>query len=151
MKTMERFLGLGTQTVNQLPPKVTAIQEKTRAAFPLTFGHASSYVSEGVAIIGDAAHRVHPLAGQGANLGFGDVVCLTEVLGRAVYNGSSLSDINYLLEYERSRLKVNVPMLLGCHGLHHIYGNEFSPLVLARSIGLRVTDSIPPLKVTKYF
>lgn len=148
MKSLEAFLGSGLQTIKQLPPKITAVQEKTRAAFPLTFGHASTYVSEGVAIIGDAAHRIHPLAGQGANLGFGDVQSLTEVLGKAVYNGSSLSDVTYLLEYEKSRLMANVPLLLGCHGLHHLYGNECSPIVLARSIGLRITDSIPPLKVS---
>lgn len=151
MKSVEAFLGSSHQTVKQLPPRVVAVQEKTRAAYPLTFGHASAYVSEGVAIIGDAAHRVHPLAGQGANLGFGDVVALTEALGKAVYSGSNLSDINYLLEYERARLQANVPMLLGCHGLNHMFGNEFSPIVLARSVGLRVVDSIAPLKVYLFY
>lgn len=147
MKTLEAVLGVGSKTVKQLPPKVTGLQEKSRAAYPLTFGHASSYVSEGVALVGDAAHRIHPLAGQGVNLGFGDVLCLTDILGRAVYSGSSLGNLTYLLDYERTRLKANVPIMLGCHGIQRLYCNEFSPIVLARSIGLQISESVPILKV----
>jgi ubiquinone biosynthesis monooxygenase Coq6 len=147
MKSMESLFGIGSKTVKQLPPKVIGLQEKTRAAYPLTFVHASSYVSEGVALIGDAAHRVHPLAGQGVNLGFGDVVCLTDILGKAVYSGGDMGNLTYLLEYEKARLQANVPIMLGCHGIQRLYCNEFSPIVLARSIGLQITESIPILKV----
>lgn len=119
----------------------------SRAAFPLGMGHAASYISEGVALIGDAAHRVHPLAGQGVNLGFGDVVCLTELLGDVVYNGGSIGDINSLLKYERTQLQKNVPIILGVHGLQRLYCSNFGPLVVARGIGLNLTNSLPPLKV----
>ncbi|CAO1429231.1 unnamed protein product [Diamesa tonsa] len=146
LKIVGSACGMKNTTVQQLPPKVQQIVEGSRAAFPLGFGHAASYVCGGAALIGDAAHRVHPLAGQGVNLGFGDVLTLTEVLSEAVYNGSSLNNLQYLLKYEQQRLKANVPILLGVHALQRLYCNEFTPLVLARSIGLKLTNNLPPLK-----
>lgn len=146
LKIVGSACGMKNTTVQQLPPKVQQIVEGSRAAFPLGFGHAASYVCGGAALIGDAAHRVHPLAGQGVNLGFGDVLTLTEVLSEAVYNGSRLNDLQYLLKYEQQRLKANVPILLGVHALQRLYCNEFTPLVLARSIGLKLTNNLPPLK-----
>ncbi|KAJ0063115.1 hypothetical protein NL108_012571, partial [Boleophthalmus pectinirostris] len=74
----------------QLPPSVAAIGPKTRVMFPLGLGHASEYIRHRVALIGDAAHRVHPLAGQGVNLGFGDVASLTHLLSQAAFNGKDL-------------------------------------------------------------
>lgn len=149
MKTVEGVFALNKNKIQQLPPKVVKLQDKSRAAFPLGFGHASSYVCGGAALIGDAAHRVHPLAGQGVNLGFGDVLELTEVLAESVYNGSALGNIQYLLKYEQERLKVNVPIMIGVHALQRLYCNEFPPLVLARSLGLKLTSMTPPLK--KFF
>lgn len=146
MKTVESVFALKKNKIQQLPPKVLKLQEGSRAAFPLGFGHASSYVSGGAALIGDAAHRVHPLAGQGVNLGFGDVLALTDVLAEAVYNGSSLDNIQYLLKYEQERLKANVPIMVGVHALQQLYCNDFPPIVLARSLGLKITNMMPPLK-----
>jgi len=143
IKTVERVFSLSSNKIQQLPPKVEKVQEGSRAAFPLGFGHASSYVCGGAALIGDSAHRVHPLAGQGVNLGFGDVMKLTEVLSEAVYNGSSLNNLQYLVCYEQDRLKANVPILLGIHALQQLYCNEFPPLVLARSLGLKLTNMTP--------
>lgn len=146
VKTVEGVLALSKNKIQQLPPKVVNLQEGSRAAFPLGFGHASSYVSGGVALIGDAAHRVHPLAGQGVNLGFGDVVALTEVLAEAVYNGSSLDNLQYLLKYEQQSLKANVPILVGVHALQRLYCTDFPPIVLARTLGLKLTNNASPLK-----
>jgi ubiquinone biosynthesis monooxygenase Coq6 len=146
MKTVEGILALNKNKIQQFPPKVVKVQDGSRAGFPLGFGHASAYVCGGAALIGDAAHRVHPLAGQGVNLGFGDVLELTEVLAEAVYNGSGLNDIQYLLKYEQERLKVNVPIMVGVHALQRLYCNDFPPLVLARSLGLKITNLTPPLK-----
>ncbi|KAL7021970.1 hypothetical protein ACKWTF_012091 [Chironomus riparius] len=129
-----------------MPPKVLNVQDGSRAQFPLGFGHASSYACKGAVVIGDAAHRVHPMAGQGVNLGYGDVLKLTEVLSEATYNGSNLNDIQYLLKYEQERLKANLPIMLGVHALQRIYCNDFTPLVLARSLGVKFTNSVPPLK-----
>lgn len=146
MKTVEGVLSLRKNKTHQLPPKVVKLQEGSRAAFPLGFGHASDYVSSGVALIGDAAHRVHPLAGQGVNLGFGDVITLTDVLSEAIYNGSSLDSLPYLLKYEAQCLKANVPILLGVHALQRLYCTDFAPFVLARTLGLKITNNASPLK-----
>lgn len=146
IKTVEGVLALSKNKFQQLPPKVLKLQDGSRAAFPLGFGHASSYVCGGAALIGDAAHRVHPLAGQGVNLGFGDVLTLTDVLADAVYNGSSLDNIHYLLKYEQKCLKANVPILVGVHALQNLYCTDFPPFVFARSLGLKITNLTPPLK-----
>lgn len=95
----------------------------------------------------DAAHRIHPLAGMGLNLGFGDVKCLTEILAKAAYHGSLLNDLTHLCEYEQQRLKINVPIMLGVHGLQKLYNTDLSPIVLARSVGLQITQQMSPLKV----
>jgi ubiquinone biosynthesis monooxygenase Coq6 len=146
MKAVEGVLSMNRNKIQQFPPKVVKLQEGSRAAFPLGFGHASSYVCGGAALIGDAAHRVHPLAGQGVNLGFGDVIVLTEVLADAIYSGSSLDNIQFLLKYEQECLKANVPVLVGVHALQNLYCTDFPPIVLARSLGLKITNNLNPLK-----
>lgn len=95
----------------------------------------------------DAAHQVHPLAGQGLNLGFGDVVELTKILGEAVENGCKLNDMHYLHEYETQRQRYNVPLMFTIDALHRLYDGTATPIVLARSLGLQLTNAIPPLKV----
>lgn len=131
---------------SQLPPKIVKCQEGSRGSFPLGFGHATSYVQKGVALVGDAAHRVHPLAGQGANLGFGDIACLNTVLGETAYAGSDLGDLSYLKDYETERQRHNVPTMLAIDGLYRLYGTEFPPVVLLRSLGLQAVNAFGPLK-----
>lgn len=146
LQGVEAILGKTVGGGAQYPPRVTEVIDKSRAAFPLGFGHVSQYVTRGTAIIGDAAHRIHPLAGQGVNLGFGDVKCLTELLSEAAYRGSNLGDLSHLLKYERERLCQNLPVMVGVHGLQRLYGTDFSPVVALRSVGLKITNAIPPLK-----
>ncbi|XP_037030932.1 ubiquinone biosynthesis monooxygenase COQ6, mitochondrial [Bradysia coprophila] len=146
MKTVESIFGNYSQTVRQLPPSIKSLYEKSRAAFPLGFGHTSTYAAKGCVLIGDAAHRVHPLAGQGLNLGFGDVKLLTELLAEASYSGAPLGNLPHLCAYERERLQHNVPIMLGIHGLQRLYSTDFSPIVLLRSVGLQLVNTIPPLK-----
>ncbi|CAG9813071.1 unnamed protein product [Phaedon cochleariae] len=94
----------------------------------------------------DAAHRIHPLAGQGVNLGFGDVICLNEILGKAAYSGSKLNNLSYLKEYETERQRHNVPTMLAVEGLYRLYNTDFTPIVLLRSLGLQATHVLNPLK-----
>jgi 2-octaprenylphenol hydroxylase len=75
-----------------------------RGAFPLQAKHARDYVKAGVALIGDAAHAVHPLAGQGANLGMQDAACLADVIAKAMQNGEHPGDRPFLRRFERSRM-----------------------------------------------
>lgn len=146
LNAVEAVLGKTMGGGAQYPPRICGVVEKSRAAFPLGFGHVSTYVDRHVAIIGDAAHRIHPLAGQGVNLGFGDVKCLSDILGDAAYRGANLGDLNHLLTYEKQRLCQNLPIMVGVHGLQHLYGTDFSPIVALRSVGLRLTNAFPPLK-----
>lgn len=99
----------------------------------------------------DAAHRVHPLAGMGLNLGFGDAKALTETLAGAAYNGSHLGDLQALSEYETKQLRHNVPIMLSIHGLKLMFNTQISPFVLMRSFGLQMTQAAIPLKVSRTF
>lgn len=146
MKNINSLISSSTGQRLERPPEVEAVMEKSRAAFPLGLGHTSTYVGHGVCLIGDAAHRVHPLAGQGVNLGFGDVQCLTDVLAEANYSGLGLNNISQLVKYEQERLRHNVPVILTTHGLQRLYTTDFPPIVGLRSIGLTITNALPPVK-----
>lgn len=98
-------------------------------------------------IFRDAAHRVHPLGGQGLNLGLGDVTVLVQMLADSVRNGATLGDMSYLKKYETSRQRHNVPTMLAMDALHRLYKGTAAPIVLARSLGLQLTNAISPLKV----
>ncbi|CAL7949412.1 unnamed protein product [Xylocopa violacea] len=139
-------LSLQTGLVRQLPPSVSAIVEGSRAAFPLQFGHSVRYVQPGTVLIGDAAHKVHPLAGQGANLGFGDITVLVQLLAEAVISGALLGDMNFLRQYETLRQRYNVPIMLSIDALHRLYKGTAAPIVFARSLGLQLTNAIPVIK-----
>ncbi|KAL3285557.1 hypothetical protein HHI36_000087 [Cryptolaemus montrouzieri] len=141
-----KVLNLSSTKERQLPPKIIRCKENSRASFPLGFGHATNYVMKGAALVGDAAHRVHPMAGQGANLGFGDITCLNEILGEAAYCGSELGSLLYLKDYETRRQRRNVPTMLAIEGLHRLYGTDSPPAVLVRSIGLQAVNALQPLK-----
>lgn len=132
--------------MRQLPPSICGIDENSRAAFPLGFGHASNYIRKGAALVGDAAHRVHPLGGQGVNLGFGDVACINDILGKAVYSGRKLGNLLDLKRYETERQRHNVPTMIALDGLHKLYTTEFMPVVLLRSLGLQITHALSPVK-----
>lgn len=102
-------------------------------------------------IFSDAAHRVHPLAGQGVNLGFGDVTALVKILDQAVRSGSMIGDVLHLAEYETLRQRHNVPTMLVIDTLHRLYRGTAAPVVLARSLGLQLFNALVPLKVIRQF
>ncbi|CAH0594196.1 unnamed protein product [Chrysodeixis includens] len=138
--------GMADGAARQLPPSVRGVAPASRAAFPLAFGHSTRYIAPGVALIGDAAHRVHPLAGQGVNLGFGDVKDLTELLAEAVYSGLDVAHPNWMQKYESVRQRHNVPTQVMIEVLHRLYTVDFLPVVLARSLGLQIANALQPIK-----
>jgi len=117
-----------------------------RVAFPLTMRHIRQYIKPSLAFIGDAAHTIHPLAGQGANLGLYDVIKLTEVLTHARQKQQKLGAYSHLRKYERDR-KANVSnMIMLMEGFKQLFNNDNKTLSILRNRGLSVVDKLKPLK-----
>lgn len=119
-----------------------------RYQFPLTQRHAVDYVQTGVALIGDAAHTIHPLAGQGVNLGFADARVLAEELGRALEQGLSLGGLPTLRRYQRRRKPENLAMMASMEGFKRLFEREELPLRLLRNIGMSSFNQLSYLKNT---
>lgn len=115
-------------------------------SFPLAMTLARSFIAERLVLIGDAAHRVHPLAGQGANMGFKDIAALTETLIEARRLGLDFGQFNVLEGYEKWRRFDVVSGSLAMDGLNRLFSND-APLVRqARDTGLGIVDRLAPLK-----
>ncbi|XP_058511617.1 ubiquinone biosynthesis monooxygenase COQ6, mitochondrial isoform X2 [Ochotona princeps] len=123
-------------SARQLPPSVARVDAKSRVLFPLGWGHAAE----------DAAHRVHPLAGQGVNMGFGDVSSLVQHLSSAAFNGKDLGSMSHLTGYETERQRHNTSLLAATDLLKRLYSTQATPLVLLRTWGLQATNAVAPLK-----
>lgn len=117
-----------------------------RGAFPLRLQHAHAYVKPGLALIGDAAHVVHPLAGQGVNLGLLDAATLAEVILDALVAGQDFASFKTLRRYERWRKGDNLLMLGVMDGFKRLFGASLPPVRLLRNVGLNLTDAAGPLK-----
>lgn len=113
---------------------------------PLTQRHATHYVEQGLALVGDAAHSIHPLAGQGVNLGFMDAAVLAEELVEARRRGAALGDVRILSRYARRRRADNAAMLALMDGFRVLFGAGHPALRLARNVGLSGVDRLVPLK-----
>lgn len=112
--------------------------------FPLTLEH-SDMVAPGIVLVGDAAHRVHPLAGQGLNLGLGDVEELISVLtNKESYR--SAGDPRVLQRYRRARAEPILAMRAATDGLHKLFAIQAAPVVWARNLGMRCVDRVPFIK-----
>lgn len=129
-----------------IPQAVVGVQEGTVASFPLKFRHADTYIGERVALIGDAAHTIHPLAGQGLNQGQGDVQSLVKAISYAVSHGQDLGTQMWLEPYNSERYTANHVLMGICDKLHKLYSVDSGPLVPLRSVGLRAVNALSPLK-----
>ncbi|NEX21302.1 UbiH/UbiF/VisC/COQ6 family ubiquinone biosynthesis hydroxylase [Thiorhodococcus mannitoliphagus] len=120
--------------------------EGPRAAVPLRLQHAKHYVQHGLALIGDAAHAIHPLAGQGVNLGFLDAAELVVALEHAIGCGRDIGGLWALRRYERSRRGDNMLMLAAMDAFKRLFSNDHPAISAVRSLGLEVTDRVKPVK-----
>ena len=117
-----------------------------RAAFPLCARHAMQYVMPGVALIGDAAHAIHPLAGQGANLGLQDAARLADVIDTALCNGEHPGDRPVLRRYERARKGENAAMLHFMTGLNTLFATDSALVRELRVLGMRLFNHSGPIR-----
>ncbi len=117
-----------------------------RFAFPLRQRHAVDYVQPGVALVADAAHTIHPLAGQGINLGLQDVAVLAEELGWARERGLSPGSLEVLRRYQRRRKGENLLMMGAMDGFKRLFEQQALPLRWLRNAGMRGVDRLLPLK-----
>jgi 2-octaprenyl-6-methoxyphenol hydroxylase len=117
-----------------------------RWSYPLGALWAQRFVAERLALVGDAAHGIHPIAGQGLNLGFRDVAALAEEVIAAVNGGEDAGSAAVLSRYQR-RARPDAMLMLGAtHVLEKLFGNDVGPVRLARRIGIAAVDRIPGLK-----
>ena len=124
--------------------EITGVGE--RVAFALQRLHADRYVGERVVLIGDAAHVIHPLAGQGINLGMLDAAVLAEVLGTARAQGRDPGSPRCLRRFERWRRGDNQVMLWSMDGFNRLFGNTWMPARWLRNTGLTLVDRLAPVK-----
>ena len=117
-----------------------------RGAFPLSAQHADQYVLPHLALIGDAAHAIHPLAGQGVNLGLQDAAELANVVGSAALDGMHPGDKPVLRRYERARKGANLTMLHFMTGLNRLFATDSGLLGDIRSAGMRAFNRSGPIR-----
>jgi 2-octaprenyl-6-methoxyphenol hydroxylase len=120
--------------------------ESRVTALPLGFGVARRFVAERLALLGDAAHVIHPIAGQGLNLGLKDVAALAEAVVDAARLGLDVGGAEVLEGYERARRFDTVAMGAVTDGLNRLFSNDATPVRLARDLGLGLVDRMPGLK-----
>jgi 2-octaprenyl-6-methoxyphenol hydroxylase len=117
-----------------------------RRTFPLGLWVAKSFVAERLALIGDAAHVIHPIAGQGLNMGLRDVAALAEAVVDAVRLGTDPGDDSVLTRYQRWRRFDTMTMCVSTDGLNRLFSNPSDVLRLVRDIGLGAVERMPALK-----
>lgn len=124
---------------------LTPLQPESIKAFPLRLIRPHSMVAERIALIGDAAHAVHPLAGHGMNLGFGDVQALLKILDEREAH-RDCGDARLLSRYRRARSEEVALMQITTDGLARLFGSPFPAVRLARNVGMNLLNSLPVLK-----
>ncbi|KAK1309731.1 hypothetical protein QJS10_CPA08g01157 [Acorus calamus] len=140
--------GWGASSVSEyfeVPPKVVKVASE-RMAFPLSLMHAHNYASRRVVLMGDAAHTVHPLAGQGVNLGFGDASSLSKVIAEGIMTGRDIGELSLLKKYEKDRMTANIAMMALIDGFQKAFSVDVGPINLLRAAAFHGAQYIKPLK-----
>ncbi|MFP1773722.1 FAD-dependent 2-octaprenylphenol hydroxylase [Lonsdalea quercina] len=122
--------------------------ESVRQSFPLTARYARSFAAHRLVLMGDAAHTIHPLAGQGVNLGFMDVAELIAELKRLQAQGKDIGQYLYLRRYERRRKHSAAMMLASMQGFRDLFAGSHPAKKLLRDVGLKLADTLPGIKPT---
>lgn len=117
-----------------------------RARFPLKLRHADHYVETGFALVGDAAHTIHPLAGQGVNIGLLDAATLAEIVLEAHHKGRNIGSLHTLNKYQRRRKADNLIMQLTMDAFKRAFGSDLAPIRWARRFGLETVNKHALLK-----
>lgn len=134
----ESFLQALNHALGQDAPVVSGLGP--RASFPLRQAHAVDYIDQGLVLVADAAHSIHPLAGQGINLGLSDVRVLAAELTSGKTHGLDVADPVLLKRYQRQRKTENLAMMTAMEAFKRGFGSQNPVAVLARNIGLNVVD-----------
>ena len=122
------------------------LQVSQRHAYPLSLMRAREHVRERLAIIGNAAHTLHPVAGQGFNLGLRDVAALSQVIIDTLHENKDIGELSNLKIYADWRRRDHIQTAMATDGLVRLFSNNFLPLAALRNLGLLVVDLVPPLK-----
>ena len=117
-----------------------------RFSYPLNLTLANSFIAERLALVGDAAHGVHPIAGQGLNLGLRDVAALAQVLVIAARRGEDLGAADVLARYQRWRRFDSTSLALGMDAVNHLFSNDNPILRVGRDLGLAAVNALPALR-----
>ncbi|MDV5172368.1 2-octaprenyl-3-methyl-6-methoxy-1,4-benzoquinol hydroxylase [Photobacterium rosenbergii] len=140
---------LEAQIIAHFPAELGEFKVLNHGCFPLTRRHAQKYYKSGTVLLGDAAHTINPLAGQGVNLGFKDVDVLLHEIEKA---GQDWSELRVLKAYERRRRPDNLLMQSGMDFFYTMFSNDLLPVKLLRNAGLKLAEQAGPIKqkVLKY-
>ena len=122
------------------------VKASARYVYPLKFMHAREHVRPHLAFIGNAAHTLHPVAGQGFNLGLRDAATLAQVLAEAKANNNALGDMRVLKQYAQWRKRDHWQTSFITDALVRVFSSKLPPLMLARNMGLVMMDMLPPFK-----
>ena len=137
---------LEKEIITAFPKRLGKIKVIDKAAFPLTRRHANQYQKNRVLLLGDAAHSINPMAGQGVNLGFKDVKVLSSVIASAISTGECWHEQQVLTQYEKLRRKDNLLMMSTMDALYGVFSHPSLLVKAVRSAGLIIANKVPYLK-----
>ncbi|PJB72260.1 MAG: ubiquinone biosynthesis protein [Alphaproteobacteria bacterium CG_4_9_14_3_um_filter_47_13] len=118
-------------------------QIEKRFSYPLSLVHAHQYIAPRMALVAEAAHGIHPIAGQGLNMGFRDLATITELISAACKNGQDPGSEEVLKQYQQHRRFDNMAMAGATDSLNKLFSNDLMPVKLARKAGLRIVSRLP--------